>query len=75
MENSLSIFERGPLLIGILVSSLEKAFRVVDAGPNAEHKDEALKFQNFWGEKAELQRFKDGMIAENPVWDFFHLLS
>ena len=69
MENGLSIFERGPLLIGILVSSLEKAFRVVDAGPNVEHKDEALKFRNFWGEKTELRRFKDGIIAESTVWE------
>ena len=69
MENGLSIFDREPLLIGILVSSLEKAFRVVDVGPNAEHKDEALKFRNFGGEKAELRRFKDGMFAESTVWE------
>ncbi|WJZ86013.1 hypothetical protein VitviT2T_005516 [Vitis vinifera] len=69
VENGLSIFDREPLLIGISVSSLEKAFRVVDVGPNAEHKDEALKFRKFWGEKAELRRFKDGMIAESTVWE------
>ena len=69
MENGLSIFDREPLLIGILVNSLKKAFRVVDVGPNAKHKDEALKFRNFGGEKAELRRFKDGMFAESTVWE------
>jgi len=26
---------------------------------------QALEFQKFWGEKAELRRFKDGRIAES----------
>ena len=77
------------------MSSLEKAFRMVDIGPNAESKEEvysnahthffifdfkfglllpmiftddlkqALEFRKFWGEKAELRRFKDGRIAES----------
>ncbi|KAF5958281.1 hypothetical protein HYC85_005506 [Camellia sinensis] len=65
----LSVFDGEPLLIGISVSTLEKAFRVVDMGPNAENKDEALKFRKFWGEKAELRRFKDSTIAESAVWE------
>ncbi|XP_038701272.1 nucleolar protein 6 isoform X2 [Tripterygium wilfordii] len=65
IENGLSTLDREQLLIGISVSSVEKAFRVVDVGPNAENKDEALKFRKFWGEKAELRRFKDGTIAES----------
>ncbi|GFZ18678.1 hypothetical protein Acr_27g0004170 [Actinidia rufa] len=63
---------REPLLIGISVSTLEKALRVVDIGPNAENKDEALKFRKFWGDKADLRRFKDGTIAESTVWDCKH---
>jgi len=77
------------------VSTLEKAFRMVDIGPNAESKEEvysnahthffifdfkfglllpmiftddlkqALEFRKFWGEKADLRRFKDGRIAES----------
>lgn len=39
----LSVFNSVPLLIGISVSSFEKAFRVVDIGPNAENKDEVYK--------------------------------
>ncbi|XP_072992362.1 uncharacterized protein [Typha latifolia] len=57
------------ILAGILFSSEEKIFRVVDIGPNPEKKDEAIKFRKFWGEKAELRRFKDGTIAESTVWE------
>ncbi|KAJ7944284.1 Nucleolar protein 6 [Quillaja saponaria] len=69
VDNGLSVLDREPLLIGISVSSSEKAFRVVDIGPNAENKEEALEFRKFWGEKAELRRFKDGRIAESTVWE------
>nr|ABA95899.2 Nrap protein, expressed [Oryza sativa Japonica Group] len=30
---------------------------------------DAIKFRKFWGEKAELRRFKDGTIAESTVWE------
>ncbi|KDP42811.1 hypothetical protein JCGZ_23753 [Jatropha curcas] len=69
IENGLSTLDTEPLLIGISVSSLEKAYRVVDIGPEAENKEEALKFRKFWGEKAELRRFRDGKIAESTVWE------
>lgn len=44
------------------------AGRVVDHGPSAENKKEAAAFRKFWGEKAELRRFKDGSILESLVW-------
>ncbi|KAH9711399.1 nucleolar protein [Citrus sinensis] len=69
IENGLAVLDREPLLVGISVSSLEKLFRIVDIGPNAEKKEEALRFRKFWGEKAELRRFKDGTIAESTVWE------
>uniref|UniRef100_A0A7N2KYS5 Uncharacterized protein n=1 Tax=Quercus lobata TaxID=97700 RepID=A0A7N2KYS5_QUELO len=72
IENGFSILDREPLLVGVSVSSMENAFRVVDIGPNAENKEEALKFRKFWGEKAELRRFKDGTIAESTVWECEH---
>uniref|UniRef100_A0A0E0F9V8 Nucleolar protein 6 n=1 Tax=Oryza meridionalis TaxID=40149 RepID=A0A0E0F9V8_9ORYZ len=50
-------------------TSLEKSFRLVDIGPDPENRDEAIKFRKFWGEKAELRRFKDGTIAESTVWE------
>ncbi|KAE8375318.1 Nrap protein [Aspergillus bertholletiae] len=46
----------------------ENAMRVVDHGPFAEQKDEAAAFRSFWGEKAELRRFRDGTIRESLVW-------
>ncbi|KAK4593427.1 hypothetical protein RGQ29_017509 [Quercus rubra] len=61
IENGFSILDREPLLVGVSVSSMENAFRVVDIGPNAENK-----------EKAELRRFKDGTIAESTVWESEH---
>uniref|UniRef100_A0A2P2LWG1 Nucleolar RNA-associated family protein n=1 Tax=Rhizophora mucronata TaxID=61149 RepID=A0A2P2LWG1_RHIMU len=69
MENGFSELDVEPLLVGISVSFLEKALRVVDVGPDAENKEEAVKFRAFWGEKAELRRFKDGKIAESTVWE------
>lgn len=42
--------------------------RLVDHGPSAEEKKAAAKFQKFWGDKAELRRFKDGSILESLVW-------
>ncbi|CAK7266306.1 U3 snoRNP protein [Sporothrix epigloea] len=42
--------------------------RHIDHGPPAEDKKEARKFRDFWGERAELRRFKDGSILETLVW-------
>ncbi|KAF2121843.1 pre-rRNA processing protein Utp22 [Lophiotrema nucula] len=44
------------------------ANRSVDHGPSAESKREAAAFRQFWGDKAELRRFKDGSILESVVW-------
>jgi U3 small nucleolar RNA-associated protein 22 len=44
------------------------ASRTIDHGPSAENKTEAASFRRFWGEKAELRRFKDGSILESVVW-------
>ncbi|KZT64811.1 Nrap protein [Daedalea quercina L-15889] len=53
-----------------LILDMEHAFRLVDHGPAAaEHEtEEARAFRDFWGEKAELRRFKDGSIVESVVW-------
>jgi U3 small nucleolar RNA-associated protein 22 len=55
------------LLIGVVFDPLN-IDRLVDHGPSAEDKKKAAKFQKFWGEKAELRRFKDGSILESLVW-------
>lgn len=42
--------------------------RIVDHGPSADEPEEAAEFRKFWGEKAELRRFKDGSISESLIW-------
>ena len=53
--------------IGLLVNP-ENISRSVDHGPPAEDKKAAAAFRKFWGEKAELRRFKDGSILESLIW-------
>lgn len=55
------------LEVGLLLDP-ENCRRVIDKGPPAEDKLEAASFREFWGEKAELRRFKDGSILETVVW-------
>lgn len=55
------------LLIGFLVDPAN-ANRAVDHGPPAASKKEAALYRQFWGDKAELRRFKDGSILESVVW-------
>jgi U3 small nucleolar RNA-associated protein 22 len=56
--------------IGIILDP-EHAYRLVDYGPAAAHEDntEIEEYREFWGEKAELRRFKDGRILESVVWE------
>lgn len=42
--------------------------RQMEYGPSAEEQKEAAKFRQFWGEKAELRRFKSGSILECVEW-------
>lgn len=55
------------VLFGLLLNA-EHYGRTVDHGPPAEDKNAATAFREFWGEKAELRRFKDGSILESLVW-------
>ena len=59
--------ERESLLVAVVFDPLN-VDRLVDHGPSAEEKKKAAKFQKFWGEKAELRRFKDGSILESLIW-------
>ncbi|KAJ7220018.1 Nrap protein [Mycena pura] len=58
------------LCIGLILDP-QHAFRLVDHGPAADEPDPAIveRFRDFWGDKAELRRFKDGRIIESVVWD------
>ncbi|KAF9808684.1 hypothetical protein IEO21_07796 [Rhodonia placenta] len=53
-----------------LILDTEHAFRLVDHGPAAaeQESEAARQFKEFWGDKAELRRFKDGSIVESVVW-------
>jgi U3 small nucleolar RNA-associated protein 22 len=55
------------IAINLLLDSANST-RLVDHGPPAELKDEAASFREFWGEKAELRRFRDGRILESLIW-------
>lgn len=61
-----------------LVFNIETYFRRVDRGPaptalgennNEKTNQEFEQFRNFWGEKCQLRRFKDGSIVESVVWE------
>ncbi|GLB41186.1 putative U3 small nucleolar RNA-associated protein 22 [Lyophyllum shimeji] len=54
-----------------LIHNPSTAYRLVDHGPAADEEDasKAQQFRDFWGDKAELRRFKDGRIIESVVWD------
>lgn len=58
------------IFIGLVLDPAN-AFNLVQLGPAADSTDaEALAaFQELWGSKSEMRRFKDGRIAESVVWD------
>ena len=53
--------------IGVMLHA-DNAGRTIDHGPAAEEKAQAVAYRKFWGDKAELRRFKDGSISETLVW-------
>ncbi len=55
------------VLAGLLINATT-ADRTVDHGPSVEDKKGAAAFRKFWGDKAELRRFKDGSILESLIW-------
>ncbi|KAM0285471.1 hypothetical protein ACHAQH_001421 [Verticillium albo-atrum] len=55
------------VLIGI-VFDLANMAKPMEYGPSAESQKEAARFRQFWGDKSELRRFKDGSILECVPW-------
>ena len=55
------------VLVGLLLNP-DNISRTVDRGPSAIDKVAAAEFRKFWGDKAELRRFKDGSILESLIW-------
>lgn len=56
------------LFVGLLLNT-KKCWQTVDHGPSAEDQAASQEYREFWGEKAELRRFKNGSILESVVWD------
>ena len=57
----------GKITIGLVLHP-EQLTRTVDRGPSVESKEAAAEFRAFWGEKAELRRFGNGIITESLIW-------
>jgi U3 small nucleolar RNA-associated protein 22 len=55
------------LLVGVIFDPAHM-LKQMEYGPPAEEEKEAAAFRQFWGEKAELRRFKDGSILECVEW-------
>ena len=53
--------------LGVMLNG-ETAWRMVEHGPRSDETEAAEEFRSFWGELAELRRFKDGRILESVVW-------
>ncbi|GMM30135.1 rRNA-processing protein [Martiniozyma asiatica (nom. inval.)] len=54
--------------IGLFFDSLESEKRVTK-GPLHSDKDQGEIFSSFWGEKAQLRRYKDGTVQWSCIWD------
>ncbi|KAL8856921.1 MAG: hypothetical protein Q9178_006510 [Gyalolechia marmorata] len=54
--------------VGLLLHP-EHCRRTVDRGPSVEDTIASANFRKFWGDKAELRRFKDGTILESLIWN------
>lgn len=55
------------ITVGLLLNS-DNAPRLVDMGPQSQDEVAVTEFREFWGNKSELRRFKDGSIVESVVW-------
>ncbi|KAJ4405679.1 U3 snoRNP protein [Gnomoniopsis sp. IMI 355080] len=64
---SLPPSDHSAISIGIIFDAVNMA-RQVDHGPTVEEKEAAKAFRQFWGDKSELRRFKDGSILESLIW-------
>ncbi|KAI8320618.1 Nrap protein [Martensiomyces pterosporus] len=59
---------RHVFVVGIIADAAESR-RMVDLGPNPDAQpEEAARYRAYWGERAELRRFRDGAIRLATVW-------
>ncbi|KAK3096655.1 hypothetical protein FSP39_002142 [Pinctada imbricata] len=66
ISESPSSEDKGQITVGMLLNP-EYATNILEKGPPADS-PEAKDFREFWGEKSELRRFKDGSICEAVAW-------
>lgn len=66
-EATKDIEQDASIVIGLLLNS-DNAPRLVDMGPDSQNDAAVAEFREFWGNKSELRRFKDGSIVESVVW-------
>ncbi|KAH8706791.1 Nrap protein [Ilyonectria robusta] len=59
--------EAGKVHFSVVFDSMQMS-RQMEHGPPAEEQKDAARFRQFWGDKAELRRFKDGSILECVEW-------
>ncbi|KAJ1773422.1 U3 snoRNP protein [Coemansia sp. RSA 487] len=60
--------DRCVFFVGI-IADVDGAKRLVDLGPNPDAEpEEAARFRAYWGERAELRRFRDASIRLAAVW-------
>lgn len=59
--------ENNDFKVGLILNPVH-AFNIVDKGPQSNQQPESEEFRKFWGNKAEIRRFKDGSITESILW-------
>jgi len=58
----------GVVRVGVVVDP-EHLAAPTDVGPDGTERERGRLFRRFWGDLAELRRFRDGRIAEAVAWD------
>lgn len=53
--------------VGLLLNG-EEAGRTLDVGPHADQQEACAAYRALWGEKADLRRYQNGVIAESVLW-------
>ena len=55
--------------VGVILRRDDAAFRPALRGPRPDDVEGSRAFRDFWGDKAQLRRFRDGAVVEAVVWD------
>ncbi|ODV94312.1 hypothetical protein PACTADRAFT_4257 [Pachysolen tannophilus NRRL Y-2460] len=63
-----SNLETNSLVVGLYLNPLE-CEKLITKGPNNDDQEACLKFKSFWGQRASLRKFKDGVIQLCCLWE------